>query len=178
MFHRLVYRRRVRCLRAPIRRSRLDRRRATARSARSSWRAIGTRGALRVWMPRSPISRTLAAALAAVIATSPGLAVARVHTVTVDAHGFTPKYVNVKPGDTVTWIGLGRTTSIAAVNNVATVDPNEVCVAPSSDPSHVNAYRRAFDPTQANEVTGPTRHGGSGIWALGPGGDAVSDIEL
>jgi hypothetical protein len=132
-------------------------------------------------MTRSPIQRTLAAALAlAVATTSP--AFAAVYQIAVDPVDgtFTPRYIEVQKNDSIEWTGLGRTDAIARIAATGSpVDPTDVCFANNAtDPAYANPYRLSFDPGRLNEFTGPERRGLSGIWALGPEGESVSMVEI
>ena len=137
----------------------------------------------------STVARALAATLATFVATTP--AVAAVKTVTVVDGTFFPKVVSIKSGQSVEWVGLGRTDAIARLSIsalapggvVGAIDPYEVCSdGPSpDDPSFVatdHLYRQAYEGLNANELTGPGRRGVSGIWVLGPEGNGVSKLEI
>ncbi len=131
--------------------------------------------------------RPAARAVAAVPIATTGVATATTRTVTVYPDGtFAPNTIAINPGDTVRWVGpagafgsikpLGRADSIARIAApVASATPGaDVCQTAAA----AHPRRRAFDPAQLDEFTGPTRTGLSGIWVLGPEGGKVSAIEI
>lgn len=118
-----------------------------------------------------------------------GPARATTYQVVVQSDGtFVPKYLSIVSGDTVEWVLHDRSDAIARVTPVDIgaggqvlpwIDTADACFVPNAaDPAYVNPFRRAYDGVDPEEPTGPTRHGVSGIWALGPEGGAVGKIEI
>ncbi|HKP36441.1 MAG TPA: hypothetical protein VJT71_06255 [Pyrinomonadaceae bacterium] len=95
----------------------------------------------------------------------------RTHIVTVNSDGtFEPVDLNITEGDTVRWVGLGRTDSIVQITYPGR-NGSETDVCGVSDSNH----RRPFT-NGPNEFDGPKRFGVSGIFSLGPDGPGIRKV--
>ncbi len=139
-------------------------------------------------MNRHPSSRKLFATtlIATQLAALPAYAVTRTLVVAPGgtfstAAGASP-WITINSGDTVDFVGLERGDTIVRIAPVNTGAAG-VNICHAYDPNATNqdayTYKRAFDgsPAAVNELTGPTRRGLSGLWALGPEGGKISLIE-
>lgn len=102
----------------------------------------------------------------------PGVRSARVaattHVIKVKPNGvFDPQDITINAGDTIKWTQLGRRDAVVQIANPGT--SLAVCGVNKNFP-------HAFDSSDKNEFTGPTRLGVSGIFALGPNGPGFKEI--
>lgn len=89
------------------------------------------------------------------------------------ANGETVEWTGLRPGDAI--VELGPQVFVDLAGGAAAVDTHAICA--DSHTGLPNRYTRAFTGA-ADELTGPDRHGASGIWALGPEGGTLSDVEV
>lgn len=91
--------------------------------------------------------------------------------VTVNSDGtFTPRHVNIRVGDTITWVNLSRTDAIVRIKDPATSPASDTCSIADNNLDH------AFDGANLNEFTGPMRFAVSGVFALGPNGPGYKKV--
>lgn len=85
---------------------------------------------------------------------------------------FTPQNVTIKLGSKIMWESLGRTDAIVQIAKPGSYPGEDVCGLTD------NLLDHRFDGRDANEFTGPTRYGVSGIFALGPDGPGFVQVPL
>lgn len=110
---------------------------------------------------------------------------ATTYTLTVNADG-TFSYngaapnLTIRSGDVVKWTGLTRRDSIVRVDGITpSSSPANICFDASlATPDYSYPHKKAYNPSNDNEFTGPIRRGLSGIWALAPEGNEPSFIEV